>query len=653
MANGTDGLTFEQIVQLINEVRPDTFYQRAEVFDRAARRVQDVLDQVRAQQNRIQEAMTGRTSQELDDVAREVAAKISLLLSVLQNPGYGAMLRKAGDALAAHQRRIADLQAQKAQQDSAPPVEGGPSRDQIAQSQNQAAQQVLRDLSTAYQDITGTLTPLPYNDPRVIGGGGGGVVNGGGGQGAPPPGSGTGGGHGDGSVLTDLPGGVLKAAFGNGGPESPGSAFLLPGGNGGVNPFTQVLGKSDGGESLFPGMAGPLGIVGGGAGTAGGSGGGMPGYGMPIVGGGVVTGGSDVLNRRERSTSGSPIAAIPGVTGGVLGKKDERKPQRKVAAPDNAPVPPPLSQVETVSAGLVTAAQALDAIKTTSGTPNLPPPVPQTSGQTVSATGQVVNPNSMPPGNPPPGSPPPGSPPPGSPPSGNPPQLPGSVPPPGPGSANPPGSVPPGSVPPGSVPPGSVTPPGTTPPGSVTPPATPPGSVPPPGPGNTGNPPVSHGAFGNHPTPYRAPGGDASTGGLTPPPGPIDPERRGMALPGSGTLAGIGRGPGEIPNPATVRGMVEPMPAGMQSGGSSMGGFPMSPMMMGGMGMGAQGGQQNSRMAAVPSEHRPEFEDPPVDDMGTLGRRASVPAPEEPEPDFAAHLEEQLAELDRLMERGK
>lgn len=570
-------LTREQVVQLVNAVSPDAFYQRAEAFDRGARRLQDVLDQVRYQQNRIQEAMTGRTSDDLDTIARDVSGRIGLLLQVLQSPGYGTMLRKAGDALAAHQRRLADLQAQKGQQDSAPPVPGGPSREQLTQSQDQAAQQVLRDLSTAYQDITYSLAPLPYNDPRVKAGAGGGVVNSGSSLPGSAPATGGGGGMPGGAPLG---GGVLMTAFSTGAPGAGGGGS--PYGMG-MPPFSPVLGRSGptgsdrGGQ--VPSQPMTNGVVG-----QGGSGGGpgpSSGFGVPLVPG-IAGGGPAVLGRRERPRS-ETHSGIPSREGSVLGKKE----QRKVSVPDehkvvaDPPASQPLNRVETMSAGLTTAAQAIGMaqVKTTVDTPNLiAPPAPQTgpAGHTVSAVaGQAPSPQ----GTPPPATPPP------------------------PGQSPNPNS---------SAPPPSVAPPTQ----------------------GTQAPPVSHGLAS------------------APPPGPIDPEKRGMSLPGGTTTGGappgVGRGAGEVlPN----RSMVEPVPPGGGQHGAPMGGggYPMSPMMGG---MGGQGSQQNERLADVPSESRPEFHELRTDEEITLGRRIPEPVPE-PADQGATQIEEQLSELDRLLERGK
>jgi hypothetical protein len=84
-----------------------------------------------------------------------------------------------------------------------------------------------------------------------------------------------------------------------------------------------------------------------------------------------------------------------------------------------------------------------------------------------------------------------------------------------------------------------------------------------------------------------------------------------------------------------------------------MGGMPMSPMMMGGMGGGMQG--QNGRMAAMQNEPRPEVWDPATGAPIAVGRRAEQQREESEEGKPAltkeqvqAALAEKFAQLDRL-----
>ncbi len=163
-----DTLTFEQAAQLVAGVSPEVFYLRAAAFDRAGARIQDVLDQVRREMNTVREVWTGRAAEDFDAIVREVTAKVSGALHHLQQPGYGATLRAAGDRLADHQRRLRDLQGQKTQAESAAPVEGGPTPEETAKVANDSAKQIVRDLRTAYWEIGNGLPVLPYKAPQVV-----------------------------------------------------------------------------------------------------------------------------------------------------------------------------------------------------------------------------------------------------------------------------------------------------------------------------------------------------------------------------------------------------------------------------------------------------------------------------------------------------
>jgi hypothetical protein len=137
----------------------------------------------------------------------------------------------------------------------------------------------------------------------------------------------------------------------------------------------------------------------------------------------------------------------------------------------------------------------------------------------------------------------------------------------------------------------------------------------------------------------------------------FDPEQRGLFAPGTTTPDGL---PGQVPDTT-----IGPAGAGQAaartdpygSGSGHMGGMPMSPMMMGGMGGGMQ--QQNGRMAAMQNEPRPEVWDPVTGPPVAVGRRAEQQEQEEPEErepaltkeKVRAALAEKFAELDRLSGR--
>lgn len=165
-------MTFDQLAQLIDEVSPDAFYQRAAAFDQAAARLQDVLDRIRRQLRLVQESWSSKSAEDFDAVAREVVGQATNVLQAVQNPGYGALLRRAGDALAGHQQRLRDLRGLKTQQEAAPPAPGVPTPEATAQLNDQSARQILDDLRTAYQDIAFSIAPLPETIRGPAGSGG-------------------------------------------------------------------------------------------------------------------------------------------------------------------------------------------------------------------------------------------------------------------------------------------------------------------------------------------------------------------------------------------------------------------------------------------------------------------------------------------------
>ncbi|WP_370948064.1 WXG100 family type VII secretion target [Amycolatopsis sp. cg5] len=216
------GLSFEQLAQLVNEVGPEAFYQRAAAFDQAGARLQDVLDQVRREERAMQEFWDGQVAESFGNVVYELTVRITSLLQTIQSPGYGTLLRQAGDQLAMHQQRMRDLQLAKAEQDSAPPAPEATAPEVVGQDQKQRALQIVSDLSQSYQQIGSGMAP-PVDAPDAPGtqNTGPNVV----GDGAPDTGNtettkyasgGGGGGAGGGGLLGTgmLVGGMAKSALG-------------------------------------------------------------------------------------------------------------------------------------------------------------------------------------------------------------------------------------------------------------------------------------------------------------------------------------------------------------------------------------------------------------------------------------------------------
>ncbi|MDQ7810867.1 hypothetical protein Q5425_44700 [Amycolatopsis sp. A133] len=136
-------LTFDQLAQLVEEVSPDAFYERAAAFDTAMARFEQLQDDLGAQTRHLWEAWSGRIAEAFDEVVREVSGRTGAVVHAMADPGYGAVLRRAGDALTQARQRVHDLRAQNRQGDL------------------EAARQVLYDLGTAYRDLVAVLTPVP------------------------------------------------------------------------------------------------------------------------------------------------------------------------------------------------------------------------------------------------------------------------------------------------------------------------------------------------------------------------------------------------------------------------------------------------------------------------------------------------------------
>lgn len=142
-------LTFEQLVQLVNEVSPDSYYERAQAFDTATARLEQIQDDLARGTRELWDAWRGEGAEAFGDDVRNVNALGNTAIQAMASPGYGATLRRAGDALALAQQRIRDLQAQKREGDLP------------------AARQVVHDLGVAYQEIGTAITPFPGAETDV------------------------------------------------------------------------------------------------------------------------------------------------------------------------------------------------------------------------------------------------------------------------------------------------------------------------------------------------------------------------------------------------------------------------------------------------------------------------------------------------------
>ncbi|ANN15884.1 hypothetical protein SD37_09665 [Amycolatopsis orientalis] len=136
-------LTFEQLAQLVNEISPEVFYERARAFDAAVTRLEQVQDDLAHATRELWDAWRGAGADSFAEAVREVSAQGNTVIQALASPGCGATLRRAGEALTLAQQRIRDLQAQKREGDL------------------QAARQIVHELGIAYQEVGAAITPLP------------------------------------------------------------------------------------------------------------------------------------------------------------------------------------------------------------------------------------------------------------------------------------------------------------------------------------------------------------------------------------------------------------------------------------------------------------------------------------------------------------
>ncbi|AGM08037.1 hypothetical protein [Amycolatopsis keratiniphila] len=152
-------MTFEQLAQLVNEVDPRTFYDRAQVFDTALAQLEQVQDNLERGTRELWDAWRSEGAESFADVVRNVAVAGNAAIQAMAAPGYGATLRRAGDALTLAQQRIRELQAQKRESDLL------------------AARQVVHELGTAYQEIGSAITPFPGAETDIPVNGQGAAVN--------------------------------------------------------------------------------------------------------------------------------------------------------------------------------------------------------------------------------------------------------------------------------------------------------------------------------------------------------------------------------------------------------------------------------------------------------------------------------------------
>ena len=143
----------DAVVTQVAAGSPATLYHQADLFDQAAARLRDSVDQLRHQLRYLSTAWQGAGSDGYLEQANVVSNRVDAVIQSTQSPSYGTLLRQSGDALAATQQRLTDLQVQRAQST------GDPATD--AAFYDYQAQQALAGLSNSFGSLGSQLGPLP------------------------------------------------------------------------------------------------------------------------------------------------------------------------------------------------------------------------------------------------------------------------------------------------------------------------------------------------------------------------------------------------------------------------------------------------------------------------------------------------------------
>ncbi|WP_410663435.1 WXG100 family type VII secretion target [Amycolatopsis sp. lyj-84] len=260
-----DGPTVDQIALLVNGIDANGLYAWAAAFDRARDQLSRVRDGFRAAHRAALERWAGLSADAFDDLSRRVEAITAEQLHVLRDPGHGALLRRAGDAVLDSQARMRVLLRARAEQ---PDAAG-------EQAVRPEAWRILNDLEKVYLDTGRALAGQSGEGGTAVPGGGGGSASGGSSVGVDPPPAGSitsqenpaahgGSGGGAGGVVYTLLGGYGRgSATGGGGATGivvrnvttpTGETFPAAGS---AMPFGSVVGRSTTGDAYRPGTSSP------------------------------------------------------------------------------------------------------------------------------------------------------------------------------------------------------------------------------------------------------------------------------------------------------------------------------------------------------------------------------------------------------------
>ncbi|MGP4017781.1 hypothetical protein [Saccharopolyspora sp. 5N708] len=230
------------------------FYQDGARFEAVAQWLRSTADGLRRELLRLEQFWQGSGADAFSAAGERFSQRIDGMVEVLSAPSYAALMGELGDALAAAQRQIAELQTQRQQGRDAMAADPKAAADPAAQAAhqqqenalNEQAQRIMAQLSASYQQIGGQFQEFATRNSGAAQG-----ASGAGGYATPLVGASAGGSGSGGATPVAAPAGAAAA----GGAATPLTATTTGG----------VLGRGSGataGESAAAGAA-PNALMGG------------------------------------------------------------------------------------------------------------------------------------------------------------------------------------------------------------------------------------------------------------------------------------------------------------------------------------------------------------------------------------------------------
>lgn len=151
IADEISHLDFDQVRARVSAADPQTFYRKAAAFEQAAERLELFGDQLRRYRADLESVWHNGDPRQYEWVDRLLRYTDALIVSI-REPGYPAVLRRIGDAVAQSQQRLRGLENHS----------GGTTPDERARlARDEHARQILGDLSTSYVQSGLSLAEIP------------------------------------------------------------------------------------------------------------------------------------------------------------------------------------------------------------------------------------------------------------------------------------------------------------------------------------------------------------------------------------------------------------------------------------------------------------------------------------------------------------